>query len=608
MPGFSFIQRELRERSHEAFESIVADLLSGLLPRFVKSDRLGALDCLGIDVHQYDEDTNAVTLAVQCKGLQVAFDATHLKSCLAEIAKYRRIGPVVPEYWLVINKPVRSEMRATLEVALKTLVDQGKAQKALLFDLSGMVAHLRALASQQLATWADRARTALKTDYAERLEVVRYIGEAPYTLSVGGLAESHQGRGPAAWVTDTIRAYLAQIHADHVGKDRAPPRYLVTASFGFGKTSTLHAVADRWLGDGGHVIYAPAALLPAGAFLNGALLTDALVDLIAPSDLDAIDLTKRILRETLRKELARSKNWLLLVDGLDESPYWGDHDRLSALWGGIVDLGLPLIASVRDELFQLRRQEFEAGDGRSFGRPFFTLLALKDWGDDLIGEFLDRFEARMQSSAPKQFVRFRQLVEDGDYTKTYGDIPKRPLFLGMLVEDAWRDLEPERELHRLYDKYLRRKLHGDRFSAGAGGRVVRVGGLAKDLGQDEATERMMLAMQSIAGQLLMRSTSGENAFSALIDEKELHNQIEFVTGSKTLTEDISLNSLLQPAGRDEVTNRRLFRFAHQSFQDWFAARWLVQEERDWSSPRYPAAVSAFAERMAEDRKMAAGAS
>jgi hypothetical protein len=43
-------------------------------------------------------------------------------------------------------------------------------------------------------------------------------------------------------------------------------------------------------------------------------------------------------------------------------------------------------------------------------------------------------------------------------------------------------------------------------------------------------------------------------------------------------EDITMHSLLQPAGRDPVSRERLVRFAHRSFQEWYLARHFARKD------------------------------
>lgn len=590
--SFSRVEHEIRSVTHDALAALVANLLGSLMPPFAEARRLGDLDCMGVDVYAYDSETDLETIAVQCKGFERQFLPEHLKVIDKEVSKYLKQGPAAREYWLVVNKRIPNTLRAGALASLDRLLKAGKVEVVKLLDLPAFVAKLRALARELIEAAASEKREELRREYEARLKVVSYIEPVPFTRPDGDT-------NPSRWMTETIRGYLNVIHQEHIGKDRAPPRYLLTAEFGFGKTSALHAAADLWLQGGGHAIYVPAALLPDRAFVHGAGVAEALLLTIKP-DLETYPhLAQLILRETLRKELARANDWLLLIDAVDESTSWEHHAKLAALWGGVADLGLPLIASVREELFQLRPSEFEVGDGRSFSRPYFQVLNLVDWPPELILEFLDRFHVDRGGEPPTQFARLKALVAAGEYESVYGDIPRRPLFLGMLAEDAWRDAEPEKDLHRLYETYLRRKLHEDRYSASAGGRVVRVGPLNRQWGSDEFVERLMRMMTEVAGTMLKVASRGEDS-TTLVSEAVLGECAQAVGAQFSQSEEVALNSVLQPAGRDQITRQRQFRFAHKSFQDWFSAAYLVGHGSAADESRSEA-VQRFATLMARDR-------
>jgi len=584
--GLNTVRTTLQGASRDAFDLGVSGILADLLPRFIRSRRLGTLDCQGIDCHQLDEATEATTLAVQCKGFELPFGDDQLAQCLEDIAKFGTKGPIVAEYWLIANRRANDDQRAAIEVALDGLRAKGKAASTRFLDLEGFIRHTQELAEQKIAGWALARQAELEADFKARLAVVSYIDGAPF-------AAAEAGHDPAQWIVAKIDSYLGRIHDAHIGKDRAPPRYLLTASFGFGKTSTLHAVSGLWTSAGGHVLYVPAALLAASAFPNAAILTENFLELIRPMHEDPDPLAALLLREAFKRELARTKKWILLIDAIDESPNWARHSSLASLWGCINDLGLPTVVTVREELLALRPDEF-LGDGGIPGRgPFFKLISLEDWPELLIGRFLDRFAGDRPGEASAAFTQFREAVAACRYEALYGDIPKRPLFLGMLAEDAWAGLAPETHLHRLYGVYFRRKLLHDRY--GAQSRPVREGAIAEQFGLDEIIHRMMAAMQAVAIRMGRPDGAG-----SLINERDLQAIVLETVGTYGQVEEVALNSLMQPAGRDLLTGARVFRFAHQSFQDWFTARWLANGGDPAELAEVSPGVAAFAAAMALD--------
>lgn len=513
-------------------------------------------------------------VAIQCKGFELPeYGADQHKQCRDEIAKYKAKGPPAAEYWLVVNRPIKNrDMRRELEADLATLVAAGKARKAVLLDSEPTINMLRELAAAKLAQWADEKRRELFEYYRSRMQFVQYIADVPFNGTQ---------RKPVDHIFDRVKTFFERLPEHQTSKYRRPPKFLVTSEFGFGKTNTLQALAGKWIESGGHLVYVPAALLNDEAFKHTAGLANALLKFLMPDDVEVSTLAYEVFRDALRSALAKSKDWLVLIDGLDENAAAFKANGLAALWNSISDLGVPAIISVREELVETRRQEFFP-DPKLGLAPKFERLRLGDWPEELIGRFVRLFSAARGGNESLSYSAFRQLIESGRYIEAYGDIPKRPLFLGMLADDAWAGREPARQLHRLYGQYFRKKFSFDRYSMAASGASNRPSAIVDALGAEEAAERLIHVMQDAADNMLevTESPSGRSAeHRDTIGEGQLRkiaesNGIPFVT-----IEDIAMHSLLQPAGRDPVRRERLVRFAHRSFQDWFLARQYAEKNR-----------------------------
>jgi hypothetical protein len=287
-------------------------------------------------------------------------------------------------------------------------------------------------------------------------------------------------------------------------------------------------------------------------------------------------------RRSLRDLLTRSKDWLLVIDGLDENAYAFQPNSLARLWGCIADLGIPAVLSARDELVDVRASDFRPNDRLKTG-PEFERLTLDDWDDALILRFVDIFAASRGGDPPEGYRLLRQLIASGRYSEVYGDIPKRPLFLGMLVEDAWSGKEPARNLHRLYGTYFRNKFDIDRNSPAARGTQARPSEIADRFGNDEAKEMLIRVMQEAADQMLEVSEiagSRSAIHRDTISEGSLREFSASLGIAFMRIEDVAMHSLLQPSGRDQKSRERLLRFAHRSFQDWFVARQFAEQGRE----------------------------
>lgn len=595
--SISRLSFELATKSGHDFEGLVSLLLGELMDGTAQSKRLGRLDRMGVDAITVADDDATLKIAIQCKGFELTtYGTDQHRQCRNEIAKYSAKGPTATQYWLIVNRPIKDRaMRKELEADLALLVKAGKAETALLLDSAPLKNLLQSLATTRLAQWAEDKRELLFEYYRSRMEFVQYIADVPFN--------GDQQR-PAEYILDQVEKFFKGLREHQTSEFRHPPKFLITSEFGFGKTSTLQACATKWFESGGHLVYVPAALLDHEAFRNSAGLSDALLTFLLPDDVEISRLALDLFRTVLRSELGTSKNWIVLVDGLDENAAVYKANGLSAFWNSMSVLGVPAILSVRDELIETRRQEFFPDPKLRFA-PVFEQLKLDDWPLTLIVRFVHLFSAARGGHEAPNYRTFRQIIESGKYAEVYGDIPKRPLFLGMLADDAWAGNEPERQLHRLYGQYFRKEFLLDRTSVAAAGASNRPSAIVDALGGEEATERLIHVMQDAADDMLEVSTMPDGHRSALhrdmISERRLR-QIAETNGVPFVNiEDIAMHSLLQPAGRDQVTRERLMRFAHRSFQDWFLARQYVEKNRDLYQGMPATAVRFFSAMQADLR-------
>ena len=551
-----------------------------------ETKRLGLLDQAGVDTFILDAGDDSLRTVIQCKGFEVFdYGIDQHRQCRDEVAKFLAKGPRAVHYWLVINRSIKDRaQRKELEGDLAGLVANGKVTKAELLDLEATVKRLTELAIARLFSWSEIKRRELFEFYGSRMHFVRHIGSVPFNETMSD---------PTSFVLERFDSFFKGLAEHQTGKYRNAPKFLITSEFGFGKTTTLHAVSQRWIDSGRHLIYAPAALLGHQAFVNASGLADGLLHLIIPDDADLSALAMQEFRNALRSILTRSKDWLLLIDGLDENSDAFRANSLAALWGSIADLGIPALLSARDELVELREAEFTYNPILRIG-PTFDRIKLNDWDDRLIAEFVSLYAAAARAETamtgpqtsqddPAGFREFRSLIATSRYNEVYGDIPKRPLFLGMLVEDAWKGHEPARYLHRLYGTYFRSKFDLDRSSMAARGIQRRPSAIVDALGDMQTREILIRVMQGAADQML-EITGPPNARSAThrdtIGERKLREIAAGLGIPFAQVEDVAMHSLLQPSGRDPVTRERLLRFAHRSFQDWFVARQFAETGRD----------------------------
>jgi hypothetical protein len=569
------LRRELEIRSGHEFQSAFSILLADLIDGAVESKRLGHYDQKGVDAFVLTSDDQSMRTIIQCKGFEVLdFGRDQQRQCRQEIAKFAKKGPIADEYWLAINRPIKDQvLRKELLQDLAGLVNLGKVKSAELLDQAAMLRKLDEFAAARLFSWAEAKRKEQFEFYRTRMEFVRHIDSVPFNKTE---------INPTVFALEKVDSFFRKLSNTQAGKHRHAPKFLVSSEFGFGKTTTLQTLAQRWIDSGRHLIFAPAALLGHRAFTNAAGLAESLLQLIMPEDADFGELALLEFRIILKDILERSKDWLVLIDGLDENANAFRANSLATLWGSIADLGIPAVLSAREELVELRHAEFHRNARLKVG-PAFERIRLNDWNDTLILEFVDSYAAAQGGNIPLGYRAFRDVVASKRYSEIYGDIPKRPLFLGMLAQDAWKGKEPERYLHRLYGTYFRAKFDYDRHSLAAGGAQNRPSAIVDAFGHDQAREAMIQVMQEAADQML-EITGPPDARSAIhsdtIGEKQLRQIARRFDIPFVQLEDVAMHSLLQPSGRDPITHERLLRFAHRSFQDWFLARQFAETDRE----------------------------
>lgn len=557
----------LARSSADQFATLVEELLSAILPDIAQSRRLRELDKEGIDVFQFDALDHSIKLAVQCKGYEREWRSDRVGKLIAEIEKFVSKSSPVEEYWLVLNRSIVDPAdRSRIEAELKKCEQVGMAAKARLLDLDKFLKHIKGSVLRRFKQLAEARRTQYSDDYLSRMGSTAYIEEVPFRD--GNVMQTNL----TGAVVGKIAAYAEVADPSHTGKYRKTPKFLVTGSFGFGKTAGMHHLGTLWAQRNEDVYFIPAAALGDEAYVNSAGLLDHIVDQVSDERLISSDLARDMLRDICKAEF-RTRYPLLLIDAIDESNFWQYPERLSALWRSIAELGNPAVITVRDELYQSRPSDFIFGSDDDA----FRHLSLCDWDSDLMKGFADAFAEQRGGEVPRSFLEFRETIAEGRYEATYGDIPRRPLFLRMLAEDAWAGNRPEKDLHRVYGRYFRQKLARDWESASAPGSMVRSTHVTHRFGKEQAVEEMLWLMQATA-KLIAREVAAGLRSESWIGEAELRDLVEQSIGHLPVIEEILLISMLQPAARDPVTRRRSYKFAHQSFLDWFTARALVESQ------------------------------
>ena len=568
----------LYTKSRKDFEHQCLRILGVVHPGLQQVVESKTLDRSGLDLVLYGPEARSIELGVQCKGFEVTdFRADQLRQCLDSIETLRTSGQVVRDYVLALNRHVdRPEDREALNDALRGLIDAEVSETAVWLDPGAILRYTAERVQTQAEALVEVANRHARNEHAERLGGGVHVTEVPFRFG------QDRDTDPAAHVERLVvnARERREALATELG---IPPRSLtqksvwtfVTGEFGFGKTSLLLALSEREVG---YPVYLPMGRFDAAAFSNETTLARSILGVLRDRPYNHAVLEDRFVVTNLRATLKSRDNLVLLVDGLDEHPVMYTSGGMERVFSCFADFGPTCVFSVRSEFWQDRAGDLSAALGTNPKRQ--VVIEMEDWGRTEILEFVRQYRGASEAVG---LVDFERTVRDGRYEDFYGDIPRRPLFLRMLVEDAERGETATRSLAELYERYFVRKFVRDREGATkravvsrplsetfAGDRLAQAGEILRVL--DRVAAQMVTTrpgwapgVEQVAGLQLTTEVSEHTVRDAVAAEG--------VTFGETL--ELLQHSVLGPSGARTLDGLRL-RFAHRSFQEFFLARSILR--------------------------------
>lgn len=476
--------------------------------------------------------------------------------------------------WLLHNQDARSRgFHAAIQAALDRLQqERGLAaarllcRQALLHEVfEAMLGHLRAAIAGRSAAFAVPAdlmpltsvplqQGSLRIDANRLLEAPRLDPPAladPAALLLGGAGGT--SRGPSGNVT------------------------MLIGEAGFGKTTAaLRALRPPAPERGAPrcVLYVPGAQITPVLCSKDLLLQclDEIPALCQASAEERPDL-ESIARPTFEYLLKQHDAGVAIVlDGLDESFYLTRRGGLQILMNLLREVQVPVVLIARKEYWYARLGDFATQFGavaRDSRRPrSVRLLELLPWDDAQIAELARRFAATLCDPDQRaRLQRFLRSIEEGEYQRFYGDIPRRPLFLRFILETVAQHDVHQVGRARLFAEWVYLKILRD---SGSGRAPI----LSESEGGDATAALALRAMERAAWHMT-REQDGELLLlgscplaPVLAEDAQLQGVVD-ATG-------LWLNSLLLPTAPPTPLAPLCVRFAHRAYQEFFLARHLHQ--------------------------------
>jgi len=581
------VHYRLLNASRRGFEGLCHGLLEPFFPGLGQAVEMARLDAAGLDLFRFRQDGQSIEFGFQCKGFESPFGDDQYKQVKKSVQSLADSGVACENFFILVNRPVDAEYRERIARDMAPLLENGVVGSWSLYDIEGFLSLLRDKMKDLVLSYSDLHRLATASAYKAAMGWDFYIEDAPFRIN------------DAAECAENPTAYLASLGADGV------LNALVYGEFGFGKTCAALSFAENLADQGAMAIYVPLAKFNEEEFASFSPFCREIATLML-SDCSWMksgevlgDLLRRLAYFTV-EELVGSMSVYLLLDGLDENRHLYTEGGLSAFFERVRECKCCVTLFVRKEFLHERRGNFEAAAERQLKN--FVKIELCDWTDSHLSAFLSEVDRTIFEHHPK-YKEFSRCVRSGEYLAKYGDIPRRPLFLKMLVDDALDGFEGGRDLPSLYERYFLRKLQFDRPALA-----------------DKKSRRLFLEDKDLyqrAGVLLgvLTDVAGETAEIApkthppVFDEpyeasilinpviKESHLLAVLNRhGCGADTIDLMMNSVLVPAAARGGANMEI-KFAHRSFHEWFAARAIAPRwsaiQRDYDHVHLPAGVARF---------------
>lgn len=581
---FKRLHAELRALSRDAFADRALTLLRIRWPECIAAPRLRKIDRAGVDLFVWDEG-QPFSLAVQCKGFEVAEErvgASQREQCLESIRKFDESDVRAERYLLVHNRIASDpDFRIPVETAVAALMRKGRVREATCWDSQRFLREVFNALGERIVAALNAATNRDADSFGEfDLEPIAVVPMhvADLVLDRHHLESETEARTNLA---DPAMLVLG-------GKQNLT---LLLGGAGYGKTTVARRAVRH---TPRKVFFVPAARIDKKIMGTKDLLEQAvdIEDLLDLAGIDDVDTSKFIARAVIDSLLKRADtNALLIFDGLDESPFLTrERGALQHFFNFFNEVRVPVVLTARTEFWIDKQSDLQqpfgsVGAHKGGIRKYIRRAELVDWNQPQMTELARRFkESVTDSDARRRLDDLIAAIESDRYEEYYGDIPRRPLFLRMILDTvAANDVHHVRRA-QLVEEWALLKVERDVIASqrwGTSGRPP----IARETSTRATVELSFTAMEA-AARLMMTVHEGR---TLLLPDCEAREVALRVPALSTVPEydGLVLNSLLVPLVSRPSAPQRL-RFAHLLFQEFFLARYLAahrEEARDLELPK-----------------------
>ncbi|HEY0771934.1 MAG TPA: hypothetical protein VGD31_16525 [Sphingobacteriaceae bacterium] len=556
------------------FERACLPYLRAIWFDVIQPQPLRTHDNNGVDILCWQPKAGkSIPLVVQCKGFLVTeteLGADQIKQCKQSIKKFNKSPFQTNLYILIINRHLNNQsFRTEIETELNSLKTSGKAVEVRLWSFQDLLKE---------AVKAVRKRCIkLLSLNSNRIENIRVDRQLCEPLEEVPLEIFEMTITPNRKRDEKLIEKVVADPAQKIINIKKNNRTLVLAKAGYGKTTTalrIYHLTNK------KIFYLSGATLPdihnsSDALLKRWFVLDKFWADIEPEDYDILETLYSLAVTYILRD---SKNEIMLIlDALDESIYFNRASGIQDLWNQTGDVKVPVILLAREEFWEKKQIDFSTTFGKEVQRQDRTkisrvnLMKLNDWQQPQIKQFTERYLKTLSASEAANIKELLEKIDNGEYEKIYGDIPKRPLFLNYILESVAYEGIRKKGKARLFFEWaemkVRRDINNPLILGGKGRSPVLRG---KELRENEIVQLSFKAMKIAATKMVLIENNSLELLPYCDIEKIKDEDIQF----KQLLDSVSLflHSLLEE--ERSTAEKQTIRFTHRTFQEFFLALYI----------------------------------
>lgn len=605
---YSRLSNELGILARNDFQRKIAPFLKIVFPDIIEAPDSKHIDNSGIDYVCWSDDYN-FPVAVQSKGWEVAAERLgndQVNQCEKSLLSLEKNTNIRVERYIIVHN--RDHRSLKFRRKINDLIAKYEAKDNNIGKIE--VWSRREFLNKVFDEVSGRLLNALMNDAQRRLKVgldlmmahgaINPITFVPVSSQI---ARTDQFR---LLIDDDVAVNLKDPARLILSEDHGAEIVLLIGEFGFGKSTTvLRALANSST----PILFIHGATFASSLSSTNEFLAKCIEDANVLNELSIENsAVLSLISRSVTKYLLSTKSLdiRLVIDGLDESPLLARRDGFQTLFNWLKDVNVPVVLTMRSEMWHARREAFSVSQYPMSGKDKprvkkFRLIELMMWEDAQILDLTKQYcQSNIEDVERKRLMSFYDLVKNGKYEEIYGDIPKRPLFLHLVLSSVMvkglPDLKQGRgRLFRDWILYKVRRDLANPIAVGGKGRVP----INPNYSIDETIPVAWKVMVVAASQMLQVQDSQIE----LLDRCSLDNIMRKMDMTRGDYDDLGLflNTLLVPVMKGLPYESIMVRFAHRAFQEFFLAWHVLDLRSEEMIDQYPLSVQEWIDTLRFER-------